>query len=158
MTERRPDATNKESRLKPEELKAFLSKVYVLDQSTPDRIDAKECYEKLKAKESSFVGSEYEEDYYHSLSFELFHVLQSKLLNNHETSEAVKLLDEAISFSKKGWDTEWTNYLEGTASYLNNDPRKLKEHILPDKLNTEVLQRLFNGLESRGFPDYRLDY
>ncbi len=158
MREKKSDIPKQESELKSEELKTFLDEIDALDQSTADRIHAQECYDKLKAKESSFIGSEYEADYYHALSFELFHVLQSKLLKSGDVSEVLELLDEALSLSKKGWDTEWTNYLEGTASYLNNNPEKLKKHIQTDTLNADVLQRLLKGLESRGFPNYELDY
>ena len=159
MSEKKPDINPQEIKLKPEDLRAFLEKVDSVDQSTLNRIHAESCYRELKARESSFIGSELEEDYYNALSLELMHIAQNNLLDlEGKEKESIALIEEAITAAKKGFSPEWTSYLEGTVFYLKNDPENVKKSISLAEENAPVLQKLYNGLISRGHPDYRLDY
>lgn len=139
------------------DLRRFLQEVFESDQSDPERKDAPECYAKLKSRERDFIGSPVEDEYWDAVSFEIFHIGQSKALAG-DPQGAKSILLEAREAAEKGMSDEWLAYIEGTLEYLDNDKEALKQTMHRVKDNKPVLQRLLTGLEKRGSPNYRMDY
>lgn len=87
-------------------------------------------------------------------SLALFHHGQEMALQGN-TEDAIKEFEECISSSK---DPEWTAYIFGTVAYLHGDIDALRKQIPGAGRNTEVLNRLAEGLTRRGSQNYKEDY
>lgn len=90
-------------------------------------------------------------------SLDLFHEGQT-LAAGGELEKALAKIEESLELASHNNDPEWVAYLEGTVAYLNGDLEKLKTFIDKAGANTVILQRLANGLETRGTVDYKEDY
>lgn len=139
------------------ELREYLRKIDELDQSTLERSHAKECYDRLVAREEEFIGSEVEDEYWGAVSFELFHMAQEKALSEN-TDQAKMYFSKALEAARKGFDDDWLYYIQGTIHYLDNNLDALENVIDNVHLNAHVLQRLLEGLKQRGAPNYKEDY
>lgn len=143
------------------ELIDFLEQIFRLDQKTPSRTNASECYKKLKSRERDFIGTEIEKEYWNKLSLELFHLGQTEAIKNQNT-QAKEYFLEAQEAAKKGIDDAWLAYIEGTLFYLENNITGIKQTInrIADKFpaNIRILQSFIKGLKERGYPNYEKDY
>jgi len=158
MSEKKSEFNLQANQLTPDKLEAFLEEIFRKDQNSGDRQNAMTCYQELKSKESSFLGTEFEKDYFNALSLELMHMGQYELLHMDQTTKAISYFEQALEASKLGISTEWQKYLEGTLHYLNNDRNGLEKTIQSNADNKDVLERLLVGLKTRGFPNYKEDY
>jgi len=139
-----------------EELGQFLQTIFAMDQNDLQRTNASQCYKMLKSRETEFIGSSLEPLYWHSLSFELFHLAQQALFQQNEDAKA--LLNESLSAAHQGYDKPWIAYIEGTINYLENNPEHLQQNIPLAGGNHVTLKKLLMGLEERGYPNYFVDY
>lgn len=148
---------NTELTSKENELRNFLEVIFKLDQSTPDRSNAEECYQRLFSKQNEFVGSAVEVEYWNAVSLELFHMAQLQA-HNENSEQARNYFSKALEAAKKGFSDEWLAYIEGTIYYLDNNQAGLKQVLNRANQNIHVLQRFLVGLKKRGAPNYKEDY
>lgn len=139
------------------ELRNFLEKIFELDQSTPHRSNAEECYQKLLSKQDEFVGSVIEDEYWNAVSLELFHMGQIEA-HNENIEQARNYFEKSLVAAKKGFSDAWLAYIEGTIHYLDNDQAGLEQVMNRADDNVHVLQRFLEGLKKRGVPNYKEDY
>ena len=153
------------------DLHVILKKVFLADQSDKIHSSAKSGYDQLLKQQDKFVRTNVAADYWHSLSFEAFHVGQSAALEN-DSKTALLYLSNSLNDSRKSaiaWEAdnspsmqkgeqEWSNYVEATLAYMNNDRNKLEE--LKDKggSNNRFIVKLLTGLQQFDKPDYLRDY
>lgn len=148
---------NPESFNKEKELRGFLEEIFKLDQSTPQRSNAEECYQRLLSKQDEFVGSTVEDGYWNAVSLELFHMAQIEA-HNENIEQDKNYFSKALDAAKKGFSAEWLAYIEGTIYYLKNNQTGLEQVINRADDNAHVLQRFLDGLKKRGAPNYKEDY
>lgn len=142
----------------------FLGKVFALDQSTSDRIEAAN---NIKLLSDPSVYSLLEDDgdssfeFHNLLSLSYFHIGQQKLLANDLSGqrECEQALQEAQKINADGYE-DWRLYIEATLAYLNKDKRLLKSLVgqLADGPNKEIAQHMLEGLEKFDVIDYQRDY
>lgn len=148
---------NQEIMRRENELRGFLEEIFKLDQSTPHRSNAEECYQRLLSKQDEFMGSAVEDAYWNAVSFELFHMAQIEA-HNENVEQARNYFSKALDAAKKGFSDEWLAYIEGTIYYLDNNQAGLEQTMNRAKGNTHVLQRFLEGLKKRNTPNYKEDY
>lgn len=171
MSERREDERTRESpqdELRKKLLdgrlsgKEFLEHVFNLDQSTPGRDQAEKNIQLLLHPEVATKLQENDELYFelnNLLSLSHFHVGQKNLLGGRDAHEDLKkALETAEKIQEDGYE-QWQYYIRATLAYLENDLPKLEslEQQITDA-NKGVVQRLIQGLRTRGEIDYRADY
>lgn len=147
-----PESGNREN-----ELRDFLKKIFELDQSTPHRSNAEECYQRLLSRQDEFVRSAIESEYWNALSLVLFHMGQIEA-HNENSEKARDHFAKSSEAATKGFSDEWRAYVEGTIHYLDNDPASLEQVMHNADDNIQVLQRFLSGLKKRGAPNYKEDY
>lgn len=148
---------NQELLNKENELRGFLEEIFTLDQSTPHRSNAEECYQRLLSKQDEFVGSAVEDEYWNAVSLELFHMAQIEA-HNENVEQSRNYFSRALEAAKKGFSDEWLAYIEGTMYYLDNNQVGLEHVMNQADDNIHVLQRFLDGLKKRGAPNYKEDY
>ena len=94
--------------------------------------------------------------YFSLLSLVCFHLGQDlAIVGKHE--EAVIHFKESLEAGEEYQD--WILYIQGTIAYLENNLVELERCFNEIKeTNKDVLERLLNGLNQRGKPDYKIDY
>ncbi len=128
-----------------------------MDQSTPHRTNAAECYQRLLSKQDEFIGTRVEDTYWNAVSLELFHMGQIEA-QNENNEQAREHFSKALAAAKKGFSEDWLAYIEGTLHYLDNNQAGLEQVMNRVDLNFDVLQRFLAGLQKRGAPNYKQDY
>ncbi|OGY40105.1 MAG: hypothetical protein A2418_03305 [Candidatus Brennerbacteria bacterium RIFOXYC1_FULL_41_11] len=103
--------------------------------------------------------------YFSLLSLVCFHLGQDlAIVGKHE--EAVIHFKESLEAGENRQRVEageeyqdWILYIQGTIAYLENNLVELERCFNEIKeTNKDVLERLLNGLNQRGKPDYKIDY
>lgn len=135
----------------------FLNEVFKKDQSDPHHSGALTCYEMLIERQNEFVGTPLENAFWNAVSLEKFHMAQSEA-DKGNTDNALQHLEIAYEASLKGGSREWEAYVRGTLCYFKNDIEGLEREIPNVGANENTLQRLLNGLRTRGSINYGKDY
>jgi hypothetical protein len=138
----------------------FILAVQDMDQSTPTRESAVEAADILGKPEvvALFLDTEYEAMFYGIRSLTYFHRAQIRIMKG----DGGYLADfkSALEDSEKGGERseDWSNYIQATIAYLNNDLDELKKYAEKLILNKGLVQNFIGGLEERGQPKYLDDY
>ncbi len=142
-------------------------KLLELDQADSRHLYAEENLSVLcdKAVERKMGEQNYRQNYLRLLAFTRFHVVQRYATSTemHACNRNADLQGQllcAIGESMEGSsEVSWISYLKATESYFRKNIQKLKEVIpLIEGKNKDCAQRLLNGLETYGEPNYRRDY
>jgi len=139
----------------------FLEGVFALDQSDPERTHAYECHQKLIERERDVLGTAQEDIYWDALSREALHASQLEA-GRGDHGAALEWVRKAIGYASRVqsefYTFDWVDYLHGTEAYLSGDTERLQMLVRKCNANQAVVERLLNGLKTRGSPDYAHDY
>jgi hypothetical protein len=145
--------------------KEFRDKLMELDQSTPDRANAKENLKLLTDPEIvQYVESqsgEIQKGYYQMLSFTEFHIGQAKALYENDPMRALQYFEKSLEDDYKGYAfPENVSYKKAVIAYFNNDSDGLEKYIDVNAQgnNPKILVNMLKGLQERGSPNYKEDY
>lgn len=142
--------------------KEFLETLYTWDQSEPTRAAALFNVKTLEDPQvaNSFIGSEYQSEFYDALGFFYFHQAQI-----YEGREIPGLNDfkKALTYSRLCGvidepTADWQRYVGATIAYLQNDLFTLRSLYNESDTNASLVRSFIQGLESRGVPNYLEDY
>ncbi len=139
--------------------KAFILAVRDLDQFISTRESAVKAAEILGKPEviALFVGTEYEAMFYSVRSLTYFHRAQIRIIKGD--GGYLEDFKAALEDSQKeGTRSEdWSNYIQATIAYINNDLEELKKYAVKLVLNKGLIQNFIGGLEERGYSKYLED-
>jgi hypothetical protein len=145
--------------------KEFRDKLMELDQSTPDRSNAKENLKLLEDPEIvSFIKNQSEDimkGYYQMLSFTELHIGQIKALYENNPEEALLYFKKSLEHENHAYAfPENIAYISAIIAYFENQPDELEKYIGNDERgnNPKILANMLNGLKERGHPNYKEDY
>jgi len=145
--------------------KEFGDRLMELDQSTPDRVNAKENLKLLTDPEIiQYIENQSEEiqkGYYQMLSFTEFHIGQAKALFENNPEEALEYFEKSLEDDYKGYAfPENISYKKAVIAYFSNDVDSLESYVDLDARgnNPKILASMLKGLQERGSPNYKEDY
>ncbi|HRH30589.1 MAG TPA: hypothetical protein PK886_00785 [Candidatus Paceibacterota bacterium] len=145
--------------------KEFKDKLVEIDQSTPDRANAKENLKLLLDPEIvNFIENQSEDiqkGYYQMLSFTELHIGQIKALYENNPEEALSYFEQSIEHEYKAHAfPENIAYKSAIVAYFKNQPNELEKYIGTDERgnNPKILANMLKGLKERGYPNYKEDY
>ena len=154
-----------EKQITPED---FLEEVKRKDQSTEERVD---CFANLKLLQDPDIEKKFTDatedirkKYFQLLGLTFLHCAQlTGFREDCDLKDVISFLEQAISSEEKGFAFAGNlAYKRATLAYFKKDIEGLKrytdEYALYDDWNIPILKNMLQGLEERGFPNYKEDY